>query len=160
LLSMAGRILRDMLRTADYKGSKALKSCHTEFFTSILCGFPRYKAGRKRFCFLPAFTFPTPSLRGWTMNGDEYGFFCRKQDSGSKTIASQKKIQPYSILLLLYINYYEKRKSYADNIVSSNDIRAKRRRSGDDRRIKIPHLWYFPYQKTAIPLHCYLQNKC
>lgn len=28
---MAGRALRGMLRTADYKGGKALKSCHTEF---------------------------------------------------------------------------------------------------------------------------------
>jgi hypothetical protein len=48
---MAGRILRDMHRTADYKGSKALKSCHTEFFTSILCGFPQYNAGRKCYFF-------------------------------------------------------------------------------------------------------------
>lgn len=28
---MAGRALRGMLSTADYKGGKALKSCHTEF---------------------------------------------------------------------------------------------------------------------------------
>ena len=28
---MAGRALRGMHRTADYKGGKALKSCHTEF---------------------------------------------------------------------------------------------------------------------------------
>ena len=28
---MAGRALRGMLRTADYKGGKALKSCHAEF---------------------------------------------------------------------------------------------------------------------------------
>lgn len=28
---MAGRTLRGMHRTADYKGGKALKSCHTEF---------------------------------------------------------------------------------------------------------------------------------
>ena len=28
---MAGRTLRGMLRTADYKDGKALKSCHTEF---------------------------------------------------------------------------------------------------------------------------------
>jgi len=28
---MAGRTLRGMLSTADYKGGKALKSCHTEF---------------------------------------------------------------------------------------------------------------------------------
>ena len=28
---MAGRALRGMLRTADYKDGKALKSCHTEF---------------------------------------------------------------------------------------------------------------------------------
>ena len=31
LPSMAGRTLRGMLRTADYKDDKALKSCHTEF---------------------------------------------------------------------------------------------------------------------------------
>ena len=29
---MAGRALRGMLRTADYKGGKALKSCHPEFY--------------------------------------------------------------------------------------------------------------------------------
>lgn len=28
---MAGRALRGMLSTADYKGYRALKSCHTEF---------------------------------------------------------------------------------------------------------------------------------
>ena len=28
---MAGRALRGMLSTADYKGGMALKSCHTEF---------------------------------------------------------------------------------------------------------------------------------
>ena len=28
---MAGRTLRGMLSTADYKDGKALKSCHTEF---------------------------------------------------------------------------------------------------------------------------------
>ncbi|MFS2736592.1 hypothetical protein DWX56_15755 [Parabacteroides merdae] len=31
LSSMAGRTLRGMLSTADYKDGKALKSCHTEF---------------------------------------------------------------------------------------------------------------------------------
>ena len=29
---MAGRALRGMLSTADYKDGKALKSCHTEFY--------------------------------------------------------------------------------------------------------------------------------
>jgi hypothetical protein len=32
LPGMAGRSFRAMLRTADYKHGKALKSCHTEFF--------------------------------------------------------------------------------------------------------------------------------
>ena len=36
---MAGRTLRGMLSTADYKDGKALKSCHTEFCSYLRCGF-------------------------------------------------------------------------------------------------------------------------
>ena len=42
---MAGRALRGMLRTADYKGGKALKSCHTEFYHIHSAAFFRYKGG-------------------------------------------------------------------------------------------------------------------
>lgn len=42
---MAGRALRGMLRTADYKGGKALKSCHTEFYHIHSAAFFRYRGG-------------------------------------------------------------------------------------------------------------------
>ncbi len=40
---MAGRTLRGMHRTADYKGGKALKSCHTEFVHIYGAAFFSYK---------------------------------------------------------------------------------------------------------------------
>jgi hypothetical protein len=43
LPGMAGRSLRAMHRTADYKHGKALKSCRTEFFHICECGYSFFK---------------------------------------------------------------------------------------------------------------------
>ncbi|MCD8179840.1 MAG: hypothetical protein LUE98_21540 [Tannerellaceae bacterium] len=52
---MAGRALRGMHRTADYKDGEALKSCHTEFVHIYGAAFFQYKGETSKevspFCF-------------------------------------------------------------------------------------------------------------